>query len=118
MQDVYLFIMRRSFAERSVSAFVHLYNTLVWPHLENDMRAYSQNLVADTDCLEQIQRLATRLLKGFHRLPYEERLRQLGLHSLNRCRFRGDLVAAYNMFSGGLGLNPSLFFLFRQYDRA
>ncbi len=56
----------------------------------------------------QIQRLTTRLVQGFRRLPYEERLRRLGLHSLRRRRLRGDLIVVYKMFSGGLGLDPSL----------
>ncbi len=59
-------------------------------------------LVADADCLEQIQRLVTGLVKGFHRLLYEERLRRLGLHSLRRRRLRGDLIN---------DLDPSLFFI-------
>ncbi len=100
-----LFMIRRSFAELSVSAFAPLYNTLVWPHLEYAMQACSPNLVADADYLEQIPRLATRLVKGFRRLPYEERLRRLGLHSLRRRRFRGDLIVV------GLDLDPSLFFI-------
>ncbi len=76
-----LFMIKRPFAEQSVSALASLYNTLVRPHFEYTMKACSPNVVADADCLEQIQRLATRLVKGFRQLPYEERLRQLGLHS-------------------------------------
>ncbi len=91
-----LFTKRRSFADP-------LYNTLVRPHLEYAMQACSPNLVTDADGLEQIQRLVTR--------PYEERLRRLGLHSLHRRRLRGDLIAAYKMFSGGLEPDPSLFFI-------
>ncbi len=64
-------------------------------------------LVADADCLEQIQRLATRLVNGFRRLLYEERIRRLGLHSLRRRRLRGELIVVYKMFSGGLDLDPS-----------
>ncbi len=75
------------------------------------MQAWSPNRVSDADCLEQIQRLATRLVKGFRRLPYEERLRQLGLHSLRRRRLRGDRIVVCNMFSGGFDLYPSLFFI-------
>ncbi len=90
--------------------FAVLYNTLVRPHLEYAMQACSPNLVADADCLEQIQRLAMRLVKGFRRLSYEERLSRLGLHSLRRRRLRGDLIVIYKMFSAGLDLDLSLCF--------
>ncbi len=106
-------MIRRSFAELSVSAFTALYNTLVRPHLEYAMQACSPNLVADADCLEQIQRLAPRLVKGFRRLPYEERLPRLGLHSLRRRRFYRDVINVYKMFPGVLDLDPC-FFLLRQ----
>ncbi len=69
-----------------MSAFAPHYNTLVCSHTEYALQACSSNLVANADCLEQIQRLATMLIKGFRRLPYEERLSRLGLHSLNRRR--------------------------------
>ncbi len=105
-----LFMIRRSFAELSVSTFTPLYKTLVRLHLEYAMLDWSPNLVADADCLEQIQRLATRLVKGLRQQPYEERLCQVGLHSLNKLRLRGDLIVVYKMFSGGLYLDPSLFF--------
>ncbi len=75
------------------------------------MQACSSNRITDAECLRQIQRLATSLVKGFRRLPYEDRLRRLGLHSLRGRRLRGDLMVVYNMFSGGLDLDPSLFFI-------
>ncbi len=90
-----LFMMRRSFAELSVSAFAALYNTLVRAHIEYAMQACSHNLIDDTDYLERIQRLATRLVKHCHQLPYEERQRRLDLHFLHRPRLRKK------MFSGG-----------------
>ncbi len=67
-----LVMIKRPFVELSVSAFTALYNTLVRPHLEYAMQACSPNLAAEANCLEQIQRLATRLEEGFRRLPYEE----------------------------------------------
>ncbi len=54
-------------------------------------------------------KLVTMAIKGFHRLPYKERLRQLVLHSFNRCRLCGDLIVVYNVLSGGLNLDLSLF---------
>ncbi len=104
-------MIKRSFAELSVSTFAALYNTLVRPHHEHAMQACSPNRVVYADCLGRIQRLATRLLKCFRRLPYEERLRWLGLHSLRRRRLRGELMVVYKMFSGGLDLDPSPFFI-------
>ncbi len=61
-------MIRRLSAELSVSAFVLLYSTLVRSNLEYAMQACSPNLVADADCLEQIQRLVTGLVKGFRQL--------------------------------------------------
>ncbi len=58
--------LRYEVAKLSVSAFAHLYYTLVWSHFENALQAGSPNLINDADCLEQIQQLATRLVKGFH----------------------------------------------------
>ncbi len=101
----------RLFGELTVSASTSLYNTLVRPHLECAIQACLPNLVADADCLKQFQRLAVRLVKGFRRLPYERRLRWLGLNSLNRHRLRGDLLVAHNVFSRGLDLDPGHFFI-------
>ncbi len=52
-----LFMIRRSFAKLSLSAFAPLYDTMVRPHLEYAIKACSPNLVADADCLEQILRI-------------------------------------------------------------
>ncbi len=79
---------------------------LVRPHLEYGMPACSQNLVADINHLERIQRIATRFVTGMRHLPFEERLQRLGLHSLQRRRLRDDLISAFKIFRG---LDPNLF---------
>ncbi len=52
-----------------------------------------------------------RLVIGFHLLPFEERLLRLALHSLNMRHLREDLIAEKNVFSEGLDLDLSLFFI-------
>ncbi len=64
----------------------------------------------DVDSLEEIQRLASRFVNGFHRLSYEERLRRLGLHPLRRRRLRGDLIVVYKMFFERLDPEPQPLF--------
>ena len=80
--------------------FLCLYKFLVRPHVEYATTVKSPMYKKDAVVLEKTkkkQRRATRMVNCLKHLPYNERLKKLGIPSLEYRRLRADVIEVYKI---------------------
>ena len=103
-------MIKRCFKYMGKDIFVRLYKALVRPLLEYSSSVWSPYLIKDKKLIEGVQRRATKLIVSLSHLCYQERLRYLGLPTLEYRRLRGDMLQTYRIMTGIDRINPESLF--------
>ena len=93
-------LLRRTFSCMDKTIFIHLYKSLVRPHLEYASPVWSPSTLNLQRQLEQVQRRATRMVPELRKRTYESRLQALNLPSLAYRRRRADIIQAFKIIKG------------------
>jgi hypothetical protein len=92
--------LTRAFHYRDRHIFKRLYVQYVRPHLEFATVAWAPWLEADKAVLEKIQQRAVAAISGLKGTTYEEKLKELGLTTLEERRHQADMVQTFKILRG------------------
>jgi len=109
-------MVKKHFKRLDKDSFKNIYKGYIRPHFEYCIQAWSPSLVKDKLLLENVQRRATKQVYGLHNQSYEDRLRILGLTTLETWRLRGDLIETYKILYGREDIDSGQLFKFRVND--
>ena len=108
----------RNFVSREQDTIIHLYKSMIRPHLEYCPQVWSplskHGNWSFIMSLESVQRWVTSSIQGMDNLTYRQRLEKLNLTTLHERRMRGDLIEVFKSLNGH---NSTVENVIKQSDR-
>ena len=108
-------IIFRTFTFLDEETFLHLYKSLVRPHVEYSTPNWSPYYKKDRITIENVQRRATKLVNSLKSYSYPEILKKLGLPTLEYRRERADLIQLYKILNNIDLVDKEKFFTIAEY---
>ena len=93
-------LISRTIKYKDPAILTNLYKSMVRPHVEYCSVVWNPQYNKDKILLEKVQHRFTRLFPHLRKLPYEDRLSQLGLWTLEERRNRADLIEVFKLVKG------------------
>ena len=108
-------MIQRTITYKNKRILLLMYKSLVRPHLEYAVQAWSPHQLGHIRLIEGVQRRFTRMIPELKSLTYEARLKRLNLTTLEIRRIRGDLIEVYRILNGLEKINPDSLFTRSRY---
>ena len=97
-------IIKQNFKHLTVSTFVLLYTSMVRSYLDYCSSVWAPHKKGDTEALEKVQIIDTKILPALKQLPYSERLKACQIPTLHcrriMSRIRGNMTETYKIMTG------------------
>ena len=84
-------MIQRTITYKNKRILLRMYKSLVRPHLEYAVQAWSPHQLGHIRLIDGVQHRFTRVIPELKSLTYEARLKRLNLTTLEIRRIRGDL---------------------------
>ena len=107
-----LYQVSSTFHYRDRHTFLQLYKTYVRPHLEFASSSWCPWTTQDIELIEKVQIKAVEMISGLQGQNYAEKLKELGIQSLEARRLRYDLIETYKTVHGLNKMDKNNFFEF------
>ena len=96
-------MIQRTITYKNKRILLLMYKSLVRPHLEYAVQAWSPHQLGHIRLIEGVQRRFTRMIPELKSLTYEARLKRLNLTTLEIRRIRGDRTVIFDKFEIFMG---------------